>query len=77
MKFSIELYFNGLSEKYGNEFNLNIDEAAESLMYYNEFSNQYTDETMLKFLKEMKFGYVIKGSGFNEWKITKINYQLN
>ena len=71
MTYDIQLSSDGLPGKYGNEFNLDIDEAAAALLYYDEFSKRYSEETMIKFLKEMKLGYVMKGSRWSEFKITK------
>lgn len=69
--FNIELSSDGRPSKFGNEFGLNLEEAAESLLYYDIFSNEYTEEEMTDYLEKLKPGYVMRGARWSEIKITK------
>ena len=71
MKFNIQLYSDGRPKKYGNAFGLDIDEAVDELIYYDTFSEQYSEEELKEYLEKMKVGYVMRGTAWSEFKITK------
>jgi len=68
-KFSITLSSDGRQSQFGNEYDLNIDEAVEELIYYDFFSEKYTLEELKKYLEEMKVGYITRGDRWFEFKI--------
>jgi len=71
MLFNIEHYSDGLIRKFGNEYNLDLDEAVEDLIYYDFFSEQYTEDELKTYLSELKPGYTMRGTRWSEFKITK------
>ena len=64
--FNIYHYSDGMTRKYGNETNLNIEDAVENLIYYDIVSSEYSEEE----LEKMQSDFWI-GSRWYEIKITK------
>jgi len=71
MKFNIEHYSDGLKRKYGNVYEVDLDEAVEELIYYDFFSNLYDEDGLTEYLTNLKPGYTMRGSRWSEFKITK------
>jgi hypothetical protein len=61
-----------MTRKYGNETNLEIEDAVENLIYYDIVSSQYSEEELQDKLENMQSDFWI-GSRWCEIKITKNN----
>ena len=70
-KFSVELYSDGIQGPYGNEYDLNIDDALNTLIYYDTFSEKYTANELYNYLNDMDTGYQLFGTRWAEFKLTK------
>jgi hypothetical protein len=71
MTFDIEHYSDGLRSKYGNEYGLNLEEAVEHLIYFDYFSQKYSEEELTELLTNMKADYRMMGTRWFEFKVTK------
>jgi len=70
--FNISHYSDGMTRKYGNETNLEIEDAVENLIYYDIVSSQYSEEELQDKLENMQSDFWI-GIRWHEIKITKNN----
>ena len=70
-KFNVEHYSDGRLAKYGNEYDLDLYDAVDDLIYYSQFSDKYSEDALLEYLEEMTIGYKMHGTRFSEIKITK------
>jgi|GEM_PF-2281690 len=70
--FNIYHYSDGMTRKYGNENNLEIEDAVENLIYYDIVSSKYSEEELQDKLEEMQSDFWI-GSRWYEIKISKNN----
>ena len=74
--YNIRTYNDGIRSKYGDENNLSLAEAIESLMYYDDISSKWTEEEVEKRLNDMKIGfqhYIMFGTGFVQYKVERIS----
>jgi len=70
--FNIYHYSDGMRRKYGNETNLEIEDAVENLIYYDIVSSEYSGEELQDKLENMQSDFWI-GIRWHEIKITKNN----
>lgn len=68
--FNISYYSNGLKRTYGDETNLEIEDALEILIDYDLVSSQYSEEELQDELENIQSVFWM-GSAFFEIKITK------
>jgi len=72
MEFDLEQYHDGGRDKYGSEYNMDIDWAVEELIYYNDISNKYSEEELYDMLEEMRLGdNVMIYGNLVDYKITR------
>jgi len=69
--FNLERYSDGLKRKFGNEYEMPIEEAVESLMHSNEIAEKWTEDELTQMLVNMDYTYQMVGSRFSQIKITK------
>ena len=69
--FNIEQYSDGLLGAYGNHYGISLEEAVEELIYYNFWSEQYTEEELTEYLNKLSIDYHMRGTRWSEFKITK------
>ena len=70
--FNIYHYSDGMTRKYGNENNLEIEDAVENLIYYDIVSSKYSEEELRSKLETMKSDFRI-GDRWAEIEISKNN----
>ena len=70
--FNIYHYSDGMTRKYGNENNLEIEDAVENLIYYDLVSSQYSEEELRIKLETMKSDFRI-GDRWYEIEVSKNN----
>lgn len=68
--FNISYYSNGLKRTYGDETNLEIEDALEILIDYDLVSSQYSEEELQDELENMQSVFWV-GNAFFKIKITK------
>jgi len=68
--FNISYYSNGLKRTYGDETNLEIEDALEILIDYDLVSSQYSEEELQDELENMQSVFWM-GNAFFKIKITK------
>ena len=71
MTFNIEIYSNGNKARFGNLYNLDIESATQELLYYDYFSERYSEEEVEKILRLIE-KYIFMGEQFLSFKITLI-----
>jgi hypothetical protein len=59
-----------MTRKYGNETNLEIEDAVENLIYYDLVSSQYSEEELRSKLETMKSDFRI-GERWYEIEVSK------
>jgi len=62
----------GIPSKYGNHYGIDLSEAVEELIYFDEFSEKYSEEELEAVLEAIKPGdYQCFGGRWSEFVVSK------